>query len=91
MPDVSPFFPVLDAPRTDADAELGRIVLDRFGFVEPHVPELDWWCAMPLRLVYDQAGDVHLEIGPYSMSECDIEALRTALRAYDRHTGRETP
>jgi hypothetical protein len=80
-------FPVLDAPRTVANAELGRVILDFLGCVEPHLPELDDWCAMPVRLVYDQAGGWHLECGPYSLDRCDIEVLRAAIAAYDQAAG----
>ena len=83
-------FPVLDAPRTEADAELGRVILDFLGYLEPHIPETDTWCSMPLRLVYDQGGDVHIELGPYGLSQGDIETLRTAIAAYDAAAGRVT-
>jgi hypothetical protein len=79
-------FPILDAPRTDANAELGRCILDVLGLIEPHLPELDDWCAMPLRLVHDQAGGVHIECGPYSLDRADIEVLRAAIASYDLAT-----
>jgi hypothetical protein len=80
-------FPILDAPRTEANNELGRVILDYFGNIEPFIEETDFWVAMPLRLVHDQAGGCHLEIGPYSLDRADIEHLREAIAAYDQATG----
>jgi hypothetical protein len=48
-------FPVLDAPRAYANNELGRVIGDYFGHIEPYICETDSWIAMPLRLVHDQA------------------------------------
>lgn len=81
-------FPILDAPRTTANDELGRQVLDSLGNLEPYIEETDCWIALPLRLVHDQANDLHLEAGPYSLARADIELLRLAIATYDRATGR---
>lgn len=86
--DASPYFDILDAPRTDANAELSRVILDVFDWVEPHLPELDTWVSMPLRLVHDQAGGFRLELGPYDLDAGDILAVRNAIAAYDQATGR---
>lgn len=81
-------FPLLDADRAVANAELGRDVIAELGAVEPHIDELDSWCTLPLRLVVDQAAGMHLEIGPYSITGDDIERLRAAIKAYDQAVGR---
>lgn len=86
--DSSPYFPVLDAPRTDANAELGRAIVDFLGYVEPHIPETDNWCSMPVRLVYDQAGGFHIELGPYGLDAADVHTLRQAIHAYDLANGK---
>lgn len=78
-----PDFPVLDAPRTEANAELNRVICDHFGCIEPHIDETDGWCAMPVRLVHNQAAGWCLEVGPYDISGTDIERLRAAIAAYD--------
>ena len=88
MPEIVPSFPLLDAPRADANAELSRVILDFCGYVEPNIPELDDWCSMPVRLVHDQAGGFHLELGPYGIDRRDIEVLRAAIHAYDEAVGR---
>lgn len=83
-------FPVLDAPRTEANHSLGRVILDYHGELEPYIEEIDSWISMPVRLVHDQAAGIHLEIGPYSLDRRDIERLHAALTAYDQATGRPT-
>lgn len=80
-------FPILDAPRTAANDELGRQVVDSYGNLEPYIEETDSWIALPLRVVYDQANDLHIEAGPYSLDRADIELLRVAINAYDRARG----
>jgi hypothetical protein len=84
-------FPVLDAPRLYANNQLGRVIFDRFGDVEPYVEEVDSWIAMPLRLVHDQGAGWHLELGPYSLNGDDIERLRAAINSYDQATGGTAP
>lgn len=72
-------FPILDGSYGSATAQLGRVILDFNGHVEPHIDEVDYWCAMPLRLTHDQGGGFRLECGPYSLSHTDIERLREAI------------
>jgi hypothetical protein len=79
-------FPVLDALRTHANSDFGRMILDAFGDVEAYLEETDSWIAMPVRLVYDDAAGWHLELGPYSMDVCDINVLRAAIASYDAAT-----
>lgn len=81
-------FPILDSSYTHSTAEYNRVILDHYGYVEPHLDETDDWCAMPLRLVHDQAADFHLECGPYSFDRADIERLREAIAGYDEATKR---
>lgn len=76
-------FPVLDAPRTEANAELNRQVLDDLGAIEPAIDEIDGWCTMPIRLAHNAAAGLCLEVGPYDLDHTDIERLRAAIRAYD--------
>ncbi|MDT5096409.1 MAG: hypothetical protein QOC76_146 [Mycobacterium sp.] len=83
-------FPVLDAPRLYANNSLGRFIMDSFGAVEPYIEENDSWVAMPLRLVHDQGGGWHLELGPYSLDACDISRLRAAIKSYDDATSSAT-
>jgi hypothetical protein len=45
---------------------------------------------MPLRLVHDQGGGWHLELGPYSLDACDISRLRAAIKSYDDATSSAT-
>lgn len=85
----TPDFPVLDATYAVANDELGRHVIAELGAIEPHIDELDSWCLLPLRLVVDQAAGLHIEVGPYSLSELDIERLRAAIAAYDLAVGRQ--
>ena len=82
-----PDFPVLDAPRTRANAEYNRVIFDSFGYIEPHIAELDDWTSLPLRLIYDDSGGWQLEVGPYTLNHADIERLRSAIAAYDLATG----
>jgi len=74
-------FPVLDAPRGD---DLGRMIFDVFGEIEPYIEETDSWIAMPVRLVYDQGAGRHIEVGPYSLDRNDIQRLREAIAAFDQ-------
>jgi hypothetical protein len=80
-------FPILDAARQGADQPGGRAIMDVFGVIEPHIAELDFWCAMPVRLVYSQIGGWGIELGPYTLNASDIERLRDAIAAYDDATG----
>lgn len=86
---IGPAFPVMDAPRHAEKNELGRAIMDTFGFVEPYIGETDSWVSMPLRLVHDQAADWHIELGPYDLDAADIAALRQAIAAYDQAIGRD--
>ena len=85
----TPDFPILDAPRTEANAELFRLVVDYLGVIEPHVDELDSYVSMPLRLVHNAATGFCLEAGPYDLDHNDIGRLRAAIAAYDDATGNE--
>ena len=86
--DSSPDFPILDAERSAANDELGRFVVEGFGYVEPHIDELDSWCSMGVRLAHNDAAGWVLELGPYDLDGTDIHALRQAIHAYDRATGK---
>lgn len=83
---ICPAFEIVDSQRTCANEELGRIVADWFGHLEPHVPDTDDWRSMPLRLAHDQAAGWHIELGPYDLDRADIELLRRAIAAYDHAT-----
>jgi hypothetical protein len=83
--------PVLDGSYATATAELNRVIIDTFGHIEPHIDELDTRCALPLRLVHNQAASWHLEIGPYAIDGRDIEKLRAAIHAYDHATNPKNP
>lgn len=76
-------FPILDSPYTTATAELGRTILDTFGYLEPHIDETDTRCALPIRLVHNQATGLTIELGPYELEPTDINRLRQAIHAYD--------
>lgn len=93
-------FPILDADRSTATAEYGRVVCDVFVPVEPHMPELDNWVALPVRLARSQAngwylepphfarpGAVLRELGPYNLNAADVRSLRQAIAAYDTARG----
>lgn len=85
----TPDFPILDAPRTEANTELYRTILDYFGVIEPHVDELDNYITMPLRLAHNAATGFCIEIGPYDLDHNDIDRLRAAIAAYDHAAGGE--
>ncbi len=76
-----PNFPVLDAPRNE-DNDPGRIAFENFGNIEPYIPEIDFWTAMPVRLVHTLDG-LCIELGPYTLDCRDIDKLRAAIRGYD--------
>lgn len=83
-------YPILDGPRANADAELSRFVIDdELQPVTPWIDETDSYVELPLRVVYHQGSGVHVELGPYSMDESDIERLRAAITAYDTARGAE--
>jgi hypothetical protein len=83
-------FPVLDAPRADANAELFRTVIKELGAVEPFIDETDSCITMPLRLSHNAAAGIVLEIGPYDLDHNDVDRLRDAIRAYDTTTNGRT-
>ena len=79
---MKPSFPVLDTERHEG-IEPGRVVLDEPCVLEPYVPEIDSWCTLPLRIVHTQGGGLTVELGPYTLTECDVDRLRDAIRSYD--------
>lgn len=83
-------FPVLDAPRTEANTELGRQILSDLGALEPHIDETDSCCTLPIRLAHNQAAGLCIELGPYDLDHNDINTLREAIRAYDTATNGTT-
>ena len=80
-------FPTLDADRTAATAEYGRVVVDVLAPVEAHIPERDDWITLPVRLAHSQANGLYVELGPYDLNTADIHALRQAIAAYDAARG----
>lgn len=72
-------FPVLDQPRTEENEDLGRRVADEFGGITPYLPPDDGWTAMPLRLMYDAGGGVHVAAGPYTLGRRELRVLKTAI------------
>ena len=83
-------FEILDSVRQpDAHGYPRRSIIDFYGYLEPHIDELDTWVAMPLRLVHSQLAGFELEVGPYSLSAADIHTLRSAIAAYDKALGRK--
>lgn len=88
--DSSPHFPILDSDRTEANDELNRFVVEGFGYIAPHIDEIDSWCSMGVRLAHNDAAGWVIELGPYDLDATDIHALRRAIAAYDQATGRRT-
>lgn len=86
---VSDSYPPLDAPRTVANAELARVVVDSFGCIDAYIDEIDHYCSMHVRLAHDQAAGWHLELGPYDLDAAAIGRIRGAIAAYDRAVGRD--
>lgn len=82
----TPGFPVLDADRQGDTTDCNRVVLDHLGYVEPRIPETDYWVSMPLRLAHSQACGYYLEVGPYDLDAAGIGVLRRAIAAYDAAT-----
>jgi hypothetical protein len=81
-------FPVLDSPRTgDLFTYPGRAILDVHDSIEPYVDEMDYWVAMPVRLVHLDTAGLCIEVGPYTLDSGDIERLRAAIASYDLATG----
>lgn len=76
-------FPILDSPRTEANDNLFRTVIDELGKIEPHIDETDSWITMPIRASHNAAAGIVLELGPYDLDRTDVERLREALRRYD--------
>lgn len=83
-----PNYDILDGNRSQADEELGRDIIKDYGYIEAHVPEMDNWVSMPLRLVHDQAAGLSIECGPYDFDTADINRLREVIAAYDKAIGR---
>ncbi len=83
---ITPGFPILDADRQGDNTVCVRTIFDVHGYVEPRVPETDYWVSMPLRLAHSQASGYYIEVGPYDFAADDINRLREAIAAYDRAT-----
>ncbi|PVB44307.1 Uncharacterised protein [Mycobacteroides abscessus subsp. abscessus] len=84
---VEPAFQVLDHPRTYANVEYNRVVMDFFGYLEPYEDETDGWRSMPLRLAHNTATGWCIECGPYTFDAADIKRLREAIAAYEGAVG----
>ncbi|OBG84786.1 hypothetical protein A5699_26010 [Mycobacterium sp. E802] len=67
---------VLDFTREDP-----AIMID-CGSIEPLVPEVDQFVKIPLRVVCGQSG-LGIELGPYTLTELDVYALRRVLAVHD--------
>jgi hypothetical protein len=75
-------WPVLDAPRTLADEEGDREVLEGFGSVAPIAEDLERWCLLPLRLVWNEDDGLELELGPYTLPTHAVDAITSALTSF---------
>lgn len=53
---------VLDDPRIFANEQLNRVVIEECGTVTPYSEDLDEWSAMPVRLVWDEAGGLQTRL-----------------------------
>jgi hypothetical protein len=73
---------VLDDPRIFADEQLDREIVEDCGTVKPFAEDLDQWCTMPFRLVWDEAGGLQLEVGPYTLGGHGIDLLVSAIGRY---------
>ncbi len=78
--------PIIDDDRAEADEVVGREVLREFHDLWVHHATFDVSVRLPIRLVYDQAMAVGIEIGPYDLDERNIELLRKVLATYDLDT-----
>jgi hypothetical protein len=77
-----PNFAVLDHPRTEANEDLGRVVLEEFGVITPYFPQDDFCRTLPVRLVYDGVGGLQIELGPYNLGERELRVLHRAINAW---------
>ncbi|OHU48898.1 hypothetical protein [Mycobacteroides chelonae] len=84
---VTPAFQVLDYPRTYANTEYHRVIMDFFGYLEPYEDETDSWRSMPLRLTHTTVNGWCIECGPFTFDAADINRLREAIAAYDSAVG----
>jgi hypothetical protein len=75
-------WPVLDDPRTLPNEWGDRDVLEDFGSVNPYAEDLDRWCLLPMRLVWNSAGGLGLEVGPYTLHTHAIDAVASVLTSY---------
>ncbi|SBS76508.1 hypothetical protein MHPYR_320086 [uncultured Mycobacterium sp.] len=66
-------------------------VIEGFGYIAPHIDEIDSWCSMGVRLAHNDAAGWVIELGPYDLDATDIHALRQAIHAYDHATGKAQP
>ena len=77
-------YPVLDGDRTADNNDVYRVVLvDTIEPIEPRIPEVDFWCEMPVRISHDTGQGIALEIGPYTLDDSDIDTLRGAIALAD--------
>jgi hypothetical protein len=73
---------VLDDPRIFADEQLDREIVEDCGTVMPYSGEGEQWCAMPVRLVWDQAGGLQIELGPYTLPQREVDVITSAISSY---------
>lgn len=82
-----PRFPVLDADRSN---RFGYFVLTEYGYIDMCIDETDKYRSAPLRLAYDCDAGLHLELGPYSLVDDELqrvlERLKLALNELDAAT-----
>jgi hypothetical protein len=83
--------PVEDDDRREADQDLGRRVIVMLRAPWPHKNPYDIAVKLPLRVVYDQAMGLGLELGPYDFDSKDIHMLKQVIAMYEHHGGEAWP
>jgi hypothetical protein len=48
----------------------------------PYTPKGDGWKSLPVRLIYNQDGDLQVEIGPYTLGRRELRVLYRAINVW---------
>jgi hypothetical protein len=75
-------YAMLDNPRIFGNEQLDREVIEEYGSVTPYSEDRDEWCTMPVRLCWDQAGGLQIELGAYTLGGRDIDLVVSAIGRY---------
>lgn len=76
--------PIVDDPRVESNASMGREVIVEFPAIWPHRDVTGDSVRLPIRVCSSAGVGPVLEIGPYDLQYVDVKILKAAVAYWDR-------